>query len=80
MSIPPQTNKQTAQAGPVWQTPTGYAASHCRQCDLGWTRTGKEGAVTICLLDRAPVLAGMTDCDRYAPKKLAPELTEEQAA
>jgi len=54
----------------LWQTPTGYAASHCRQCEAGWTRTGKEGGViTICLLDREPVLVDMTDCDRYAPKE-----------
>jgi hypothetical protein len=45
---------------------TGYAASHCRQCAMGWTRTGKEGgALTICLLDREKVLDNMVDCDRY---------------
>lgn len=54
---------------PAWQTPTGYAASHCRQCHAGWTRTGKEGGVlTVCLLDREPVLAAMTSCDRFEPK------------
>ncbi len=46
--------------------PTGYAASHCRQCAMGWTRIGKEGgALTICLLDRERVLENMLDCDRY---------------
>jgi hypothetical protein len=35
----------------------------------GWTRTGKDGgALTVCLLDREPVLIDMTDCDRYEPK------------
>jgi len=54
----------------AWQTPTGYAASHCRKCEAGWTRTGKEGGVlTVCLLDREPVLADMTNCDRYEPKE-----------
>ncbi len=52
---------------PAWQTPTGYAATHCKQCKYGWTRIGKEGgALTVCLLDHAePVLADMTSCDRY---------------
>jgi hypothetical protein len=54
---------------PLWQQPTGFAASHCRQCAMGWTRTGKEGGVlTICLLDRERVLVNMTDCDRYEPR------------
>jgi hypothetical protein len=52
------------------QTPTGYAASHCRNCKAGWTRTGIEGGVlTVCLLDRLPVLSGMQDCDRYQPRQ-----------
>jgi len=56
--------------GPMWQTPTGYAASHCRNCAAGWTRTGTEGgALTVCLLDREPVLADMTNCDRFEPKE-----------
>ncbi len=59
------------QHKPAWQTPTGYAASHCLKCKAGWTRTGKEGgALTVCLLDREPVLADMTDCDRYQPRPL----------
>jgi hypothetical protein len=50
----------------LFQAPTGFAASHCRQCAMGWTRTGKEGGVlTICLLDREQVLANMVACDRY---------------
>jgi hypothetical protein len=64
--------------------PTGFAATHCRQCDLGWTRTGKEGGVrTVCLLDREPVLADMTSCDRYELKKTLaqePEPAGERAA
>ena len=52
------------------QKPTEYAASHCMQCAAGWTRTGKDGGVlTVCLLDREPVLADMTSCDRYEPKE-----------
>jgi hypothetical protein len=58
----------------AWQTPTGYAASHCRQCAAGWTRIGTEGGVlTVCLLDREPVLAGMTSCDRYEMREQAPK-------
>jgi hypothetical protein len=54
----------------LWQTPTGYAASHCRQCHYGWTRTGEKGGViTICLLDREPVLVDMTDCDHFELKE-----------
>jgi hypothetical protein len=60
------TTRQTAS----WQTPTGYAASHCRRCAAGWTRTGKEGGVlTVCLLDREPVLSDMTNCDRFEEKE-----------
>ena len=53
----------------MWKTPDGYAATHCTQCTMGWTRTGSEGALTVCLLDRQPVLAGMTSCDHYEPTK-----------
>ena len=63
----------TTRHRPSWQTPTGFAASHCRQCEAGWTRTGKEGGVlTVCLLDREPVLADMTNCDRYEVKDAKP--------
>lgn len=67
--------------GAAWQTPTGYAASHCRNCDLGWTRTGTEGGVlTICLLDREPVLAEMVDCDRFEPKALKKDPADQESA
>lgn len=60
------------QNKPAWQKPTGYAASHCRTCAAGWTRTGKEGGMlTVCLLDREPVLGDMTDCDRFEAKEPA---------
>jgi hypothetical protein len=50
--------------------PQGFAASHCRNCAAGWTRTGKDDAVlTVCLLDREPVLMDMTGCDRYELKE-----------
>ena len=69
------------EQGAAWQTPTGYADSHCRNCDLGWTRTGTEGGVlTICLLDREPVLAEMVDCDRFEPKALKKEPVAQEAA
>ncbi len=46
--------------------PAGYAVTHCRVCKAGWTRIGaKGGAFTVCLLDREPVMAGMTHCDRF---------------
>jgi hypothetical protein len=55
---------------PTWQELTGYAATHCRNCAAGWTRTGEKGGMrTVCLLDREPVLAGMTNCDRYEPRE-----------
>jgi len=54
---------------PLWKTPEGYAADHCTICKAGWTRVGTSGgSLTICLLDREPVLAGMTNCDRYEPR------------
>ena len=65
--------KTTTSAANSVAKPTGYAASHCMNCKAGWTRTGAAGAViTVCLLDREPVLADMTDCDRFEPKD-APE-------
>ena len=62
------------QHQPAWQTPTGYAASHCRRCEYGWTRTGTQGGIlTVCLLDHGdPVLADMKHCDRYEAKKAPP--------
>lgn len=56
---------------PTWRTPEGFAATHCITCEMGWTRTGHDGALTVCLLDRQPVLAGMKDCDRFKPAKEA---------
>ncbi len=54
----------------LWQKPTGFAASHCRNCVMGWTRTGADdSALTMCLLDREPVLANMTGCDRFEQKQ-----------
>jgi len=56
----------TVKQAPSWKTPSGYAASHCRNCESGWTRTGTEGGeVTVCLIDRQPVLANMIKCDRF---------------
>ena len=53
-----------------WRKPTGYAASHCMNCKAGWTRMGKDGsALTVCLLDREPILQEMTDCDRHEPRE-----------
>jgi hypothetical protein len=46
--------------------PSEFVISHCQNCAAGWTRTGKDGgSLTVCLLDREPVLADMTDCDRF---------------
>jgi hypothetical protein len=54
----------------LWKTPTGFGATHCKNCKAGWTRTGKEGAaLTVCLLDREPILQEMTDCDRFEPRE-----------
>ena len=53
----------------VWGKPNSFAATHCLGCKAGWTRTGPEGgSLTVCLLDREPVLADMTSCDRYEAK------------
>lgn len=50
----------------LWKTPTGFGKTHCMNCKAGWTRYGEDDqALTVCLLDREPILAGMTDCDRY---------------
>ena len=55
--------------GCLWQKPQGFAASHCRNCGYGWTRTGAGGELTVCLLDREPVLADMTGCDHFEAKE-----------
>ena len=52
-----------------WRTPDDFAIAHCTKCKAGWTRTGEGGSLTICLLDREPVLMGMTKCDRFDPKE-----------
>jgi len=39
------------------------------RCKAGWTRTGKDDtALTVCLLDREPIMADMMDCDRFEPR------------
>jgi hypothetical protein len=55
------------KAHPNWKSPDGYAATHCTKCKFGWTRIGQNGSLTVCLLDRQPVLSGMIKCDRYDP-------------
>jgi len=62
-----------AVAGAFWylrrHKPTDYAASHCRQCVAGWTRTReRDGAELVCLLDRQPIPTGITNCDLYEPR------------
>jgi hypothetical protein len=59
----------------LWKTPTGFGATHCMNCSWGWTRTGKDGAkLTICLLDKEPVLDEMTDCDQYKERPEPPQI------
>jgi hypothetical protein len=59
------------QNKPSYETPTGYVASHCMRCEAGWVRTGKEGGkLTVCLVDREPVLADMTDCNKFEAREL----------
>jgi len=56
----------------VWGTASGFVLSHCMNCAAGWTRTGTGGGtLTVCLLDREPVLDGMTDCSHYEARKPA---------
>ena len=57
----------------LWKTPQGYAATHCMNCQAGWTRSGVDGSITVCLLDHEPVLDGMIDCSRYEPEQPEPE-------
>lgn len=61
----------TTEATSARPEPAGYPVTHCRHCAAGWTRTLKDGGmITVCLLDREPVPAAMTNCDRYEPKAL----------
>ena len=55
----------------LWQTPTGFAASHCSKCKAGWVRTGREGGkLTLCLLDREPPSPDLTDCNKFEIREL----------
>lgn len=49
-------------------TAPSYVTTHCRRCAAGWTRTRADGGtITVCLLDREVVFAGLANCDRYEP-------------
>ena len=67
----------------LWKSPEGFAAKYCTKCKAGWTRKGKLGSLTVCLLDREPVLPGMVSCDRYeerttpSPQAIKPKATQE---
>jgi hypothetical protein len=41
-------------------------------CAAGWTRTGKDGLLIVCLLDREPIIPDMIGCDHYEPKEGLP--------
>ena len=57
----------------LWKTPDDFGKTNCMQCRAGWTRAGKEGhALTVCLLDREPVMDGMTACDRFEERPREP--------
>ena len=54
----------------LWGNSSPFAVTHCQNCAAGWTRKGTEGGtLTVCLLDREPVLADMIACDRFEPKE-----------
>lgn len=65
----------TTRNRPGWQTPTGYALTHCIRCKYGWGREGIEGGLLIvCMLDRCePVLTGMKSCNQFTLPPLAVE-------
>ena len=65
-----QQRQRLAQAIP-WGQPTAFMRSHCLKCKAGWTRTNEEGkSLTVCLLDRAPILPGLSQCSRFELGKL----------
>lgn len=49
--------------------PTEFATTHCMQCQAGWTRSGADAKVIVCLLDREAVFPNMTSCDRFEPRE-----------
>jgi hypothetical protein len=59
----------------LWKTPDDFGQKYCRNCQCGWTREGKDSegkdnaVLTICLLDREPIMEGITRCDRFEPKE-----------
>lgn len=53
----------------LWGKSEGYAATHCVNCAAGWVRSGPDGGtLTVCLLDREPILTGLQSCNRYQPQ------------
>lgn len=60
----------------LWGKADKFVTTYCQNCKAGWTRTaepGKNGAkpktLTVCLLDREPVLNGMEFCDRFEARE-----------
>ena len=51
------------------KTTPDFARTHCQTCAYGWTRATADGdrlrEITVCLLDREPVLADLKTCSRY---------------
>jgi hypothetical protein len=53
----------------LWHPSDPFAEQYCTRCKACWIRAARNGALTVCLLDREPVLKGMRDCDRFEPRE-----------
>lgn len=54
----------------AWEAePTDFATTHCMKCEAGWTRSGTDAKVVVCILDREQVFPNMISCDRFEPRK-----------
>lgn len=65
---PPATDNAITHTPHEPQPLNTFCAKHCVNCQAGWVRSTKLGAtVVICLIDREPVLANITACNKFKP-------------
>ena len=66
---------QNPRHGALPENTSEFVKTHCVTCAAGWTRATETGEMlVVCLLDRQPVWAAMTRCDRYEAREQPPEV------
>ncbi len=65
---PPATDNAMIHTPHEPQPQSNFCVKHCMKCQAGWTRSTSLGVtVVICLLNREPVLANITACNKFKP-------------